>query len=163
MSVSKVAADVGMHRSTLYRILRKTRHLRSRTGKIDIAALRKFKTRPNKLGRPYGRRVILRNKQETKAEWEGRIWLERLTSEKRRHALRRWAEDCGFRGETEKVKRMANDLVQAAGKGAEMRKKWRDEDLPDPAPKSYRDLKTIIRLERRIGEPLVTVSKTGAL
>jgi hypothetical protein len=166
MSVAKTAARLGMHRSTLYRILKKNPRLRGRNGKIDAAALRKYTSSPNKIGRPYGRRVIWRNKRETDSEWEGRIWLERMTAEKRRHALRRWAEDCGFQGQMEKVTRLANDMLNGAEKGAEARKKYPDEDLPldfYPSPKGYRDLKMIIRLERRTGEPIVAVSKIGSL
>lgn len=166
MTVTKTAAGLGMHRSTLHRILKKNPRLRGRNGKIDISALRKHKSRPNKIGRPYGRRVTWRNKRETDSEWEGRIWLERMTAEKRRHALRRWAEDCGFRGQTEKVKRLANDMLKGAGKGAEKRKNYKNLALPldlYPTPKDYGQVKSIIRQERRIGEPLLAASKIGAL
>ena len=166
MSVTKTAARVGMHRSTLYRILKKNPCLRGRNGKIDAAALRKYRSSPNKIGRPYGRRVIWRNKRETDSEWEGRIWLERMTAEKRRHALRRWAEDCGFRGQTEKVKRLANDMWKGAEKGAKARENYPNQALPldlYPTLMDYGQLKSIIRQERRIGEPLLAASKIGSL
>ena len=166
MTVAKTAARLGMHRSTLYRILKKNPRLRARSGKIDVAALRKYKTRPNRIGRPYGGRVIYSNKRETKSEWEGRVWIHSMSPQKMRHALRRWAQDCGFRGQTEKVTRLANDMLTGAGKGTEARKKYPDEELPlefYKAPKDYGELKSLIRHERRAGDPFLAPSKIGSL
>jgi hypothetical protein len=166
MNISKTAERLGMHRSTLHRILKKNPRIRARNGKIDVAALRTYKSRPNKQGRPYGRGVIWRNKRETKSEWEGRCWIHQMSFHRMHHALRRWAEDCGFQGQMEKVTRAANDLLKGAEKGAEKRKNYQNLGLPldwYPAPKDYGHVKSIIRRERRIGEPFAAVSKTGSL
>jgi len=166
MTVAKAASRVGIHRSTLYRVLKKNPRLRREDGTIDVRGLRQYKTRPNKIGRPYGKAVICPFKREPKSEWEGRLWINGITPQKMRHALRRWAEDCGFRGEMEKVTGLANDLLEGAKKGVEAQKSCANLNFPFDlygTPKDYGEFKSMIRRERRIGEPLIGVRKIGSL